>query len=55
MREGGSMPDVQSLRFVVRKQDSGFRACWVDEVGKESEPFELELPLSEDDTGCTVP
>ena len=37
--------DAYSIRLVVQRQGSGYRARWVEEGGQESEPFDLDLPL----------
>ena len=44
------MDAAYPIRLVVQRQDSAYLARWVDEGGQESEPFALELPLSEGDT-----
>lgn len=38
-----------SARLVVQRQGSGYRARWVEDGGQETEPFDLALPLSEED------
>jgi hypothetical protein len=43
------MEDVYPVRLVVNRQDAGYRARWVEEGGQESEPFDLDLPLKEED------
>jgi tetratricopeptide (TPR) repeat protein len=43
------MEDVYPVRLVVNRQDGGYRARWVEEDGQESESFNLDLPLKEED------
>ena len=45
------MGEIYSLRLVVEKQEAsrGYKARWIEEGGHESQPFELELPLTEED------
>lgn len=43
------MDDAYPIRLVVQRQDSAYRARWVEDGGQESEPFDLELPLTEED------
>lgn len=43
------MEDAYPIRLVVQRQDSGYRARWVEEGGQESALFDLELPLTEAD------
>ncbi|HEX3128605.1 MAG TPA: hypothetical protein VH394_14835, partial [Thermoanaerobaculia bacterium] len=40
------MEDVYPVRLVVNRQDGGYRARWIEEGGQESEPFNLDLPLT---------
>lgn len=43
------MEDVYPVRLVVNRQDGGYRARWIEEDGQESDPFDLDLPLKEED------